>query len=93
MTNDKIIEHLGYIKVLVAREGGNPAKIEALDNAVDIVSGLDDLVTDIQTYEADCQLTADGHCSKCNETLFKSIYYMLEKNFGAIDVWHKSEKV
>lgn len=88
MTNDKIIEHLGYIKVLVAREGGNPAKIEALDNAVDIVSGLDDLVTDIQTYEADCQLTADGHCSKCNETLFQSIYSMMEKHFGKFEDWH-----
>lgn len=93
MTNEKIIEKLGYIKVLVARESGDPAKIEALNNAVDIINGLDKFVDAVQTYEADCQLTADGYCSKCNEILFRSIYNMIESNFGKIEDWHNSEKV
>lgn len=89
MNNDQIIDKLGYIRILVARESGDFSKIEAIDNAVDIVNGLDNFLTDVQTYEADCQLTADGQCAKCNETVFKSIYSMMEKHFGAFEDWHK----
>jgi transcription initiation factor IIE alpha subunit len=47
---------------------------------------------DLKKYELDCALTADGQCSKCNETLFQSIYSMMEKHFGKIEDWHNSEK-
>jgi len=92
MTNEKIIEKLGYIKVLVARESNDLEKREALDSAIDIISGLDKFYDAVQTYEADCQLTADGHCNKCNETLFQSIYRMIESSFGSVDGWHNSKK-
>ena len=36
---------------------------------------------DIQRYEADCLLLEDRPvCQKCNDTMFKSIYHIIDKH-------------
>lgn len=87
MSNDQIVEKLGYCEILVANDR---TKLEAVRAAADIVNGLDAFLIDLKKYELDCALTADGQCSKCNETLFNSIHAMMEKHFGKYEDWHNS---
>jgi hypothetical protein len=89
MSNDEIIEKLGYCRIAVAYDR---SKVDAIDNAIDIIDSLDRFLMDLKKYELDCALTADGQCSKCNETLFQSIYSMMEKHFGKFDDWHNTKK-
>ena len=90
MTNDQIVDKLGYCEIAVANDF---TKIEAIRAAEDIITGLDGFLMDLKKYELDCALTADGQCCKCNETLFQSIYSMMEKHFGAFEDWHNTKKV
>lgn len=89
MSNDQIIDKLGYCRIAVEYDR---SKVEAIDNAIDIIDSLDKFLMDLKKYELDCALTADGQCCKCNETLFQSIYSMMEKHFGAFEDWHNTEK-
>lgn len=87
MTNDQIIDKLGYCRIAVEYDR---SKVEAIDNAIDIIDSLDKFLMDLKKYELDCALTADGQCVKCNETLFHSIYSMMEKHFGKFEDWYNS---
>lgn len=89
MSNDEILEKLGYCRIAVEYDR---SKVDAIDNAIDIIDSLDKFLMDLKKYELDCALAADGQCAKCNETLFQSIYSMMEKHFGKIEDWHNTEK-
>ena len=80
MTNEEVIDRLGYIKI----KEKNPENVMALTIAEDMIAGAEAFLDAVKEYESDCgySVAGDGDCEKCNENVFGSIYRLWEKHMG-----------
>lgn len=85
MTNEQIKEELGYFQLVLS-----PKKREAIENAIDIVDGLDGVYEDFFKYKE--QLVNDNPIGSPNYFIVTNMIYefghILEKNFGKFEEWH-----
>ena len=74
MTNEEIIEKLGYIKINITRDHADDfKKRDAIDGAVDIISGLQGCKEDLDKYKE--QLLKDNPQGSENYFLVTNMIY------------------
>lgn len=90
MTNEEIIEKLGYIKINITRDHADCfKKRDAIDEAVDIISGLQGCKEDLDKYKK--QLLKDNPQGSEHYFLVTNMIYEFEKilqdNLGKFEDW------
>lgn len=77
---DKMQNALNHIKTAVDVDEWAVDEVERVFNAIE------DIKRDIKKYEADCLLLEDRPiCQNCNDTMFGSIYEIIDYHIGGGD--------